>query len=258
LRRNGDWGTCDTLPPKYPGAMRARGWGILTAAAFGAAGFLFAASANEAAGTDLRSDTAALKDVVAARAATVDRRQNLLTDLQARVDGLSEQLEGTQASEALASIETLSEQVGLAPLSGTAVVVSLDDADLVGNEEANPDDLVVHQQDLQAVVNAMWRGGARGIQVMDQRLINTSAVRCVGNTLILQGRVYSPPFVVTGIGDQAAMERELARDDYLRGYQAAVEFFGLGYEQQRQSDVTIPGYEGPLNIEDATPLKEAG
>ncbi|MEU3603631.1 DUF881 domain-containing protein, partial [Streptomyces sp. NPDC006798] len=30
-------------------------------------------------------------------------------------------------------------------------------------------------QDLQAVVNALWAGGARGIQVMDQRLISTSA-----------------------------------------------------------------------------------
>ena len=42
------------------------------------------------------------------------------------------------------------------------------------------------------MVNALWQGGAKGIQVMDQRLISTSAVRCVGNTLILQGRVYSP------------------------------------------------------------------
>jgi uncharacterized protein YlxW (UPF0749 family) len=78
----------------------------------------------------------------------------------------------------------------------------------------------------------------------------------VGNTLILQGRVYSPPFVVTGIGEQARMERELARDDYLRGYQAAVEFFGLGYEQRRQESVTIPGYDGPLNVDDATPVRK--
>jgi uncharacterized protein YlxW (UPF0749 family) len=74
--------------------------------------------------------------------------------------------------------------------------------------------------------------------------------------LILQGRVYSPPFVVTGIGDQAAIERELERDDYLRGYLAAVEFFGLGYEQVRGAGVTIPGYDGPLNIDSATPIKE--
>ena len=38
--------------------------------------------------------------------------------------------------------------------------------------------------------------------LMDQRVISTSAVRCVGNTLILQGRVYSPPYVITAIGNQ--------------------------------------------------------
>ncbi len=58
----------------------------------------------------------------------------------------------------------------------------------------SPDDLVVHQQDVQAVVNALWAGGADAVQVMDQRLLSTSAVRCVGNTLLLNGRVYSPPY----------------------------------------------------------------
>ncbi len=51
------------------------------------------------------------------------------------------------------------------------------------------------------MVNAMWRGGASGVTVMGQRLISTSAVRCVGNTVILQGQVYSPPFVIEAVGD---------------------------------------------------------
>ncbi|MCU0299351.1 MAG: DUF881 domain-containing protein [Candidatus Nanopelagicales bacterium] len=236
--------------------MNERWWGLLAAAVFGVAGFLFAASSEIAAGTDLRSDTAALKDVVSERLAIVDQRQNTLTELQDRVKVLTREQEGTDAAKAQGAIDQLSAPAGLLPLTGPAVTVSLTDAPIEGNEEANPDDLVVHQQDLQAVINAMWRGGALGIQVMDQRLINTSAVRCVGNTLILQGRVYSPPFVVTGIGDQAAIERELERDDYLRGYLAAVEFFGLGYEQVRGAGVTIPGYDGPLNIDSATPIKE--
>ena len=71
---------------------------------------------------------------------------------------------------------------------------------------SGPDDLVVHQQDVQAVVNALWRGGADGVQIMDQRLIATSAVRCVGNTLILQGRVYSPPYTITAVGDPDAAQ----------------------------------------------------
>jgi uncharacterized protein YlxW (UPF0749 family) len=154
-------------------------------------------------------------------------------------------------------VDQLAGPVGLLPLTGPGVTVALSDAPQEGNEEANPDDLVVHQQDLQAVINAMWRGGALGIQVMDQRLINTSAVRCVGNTLILQGRVYSPPFVVTAVGDQAQIERELDQDDYVRGYRAAVDFFGLGYEQTRSPSVTLPGYEGPITMSRATPDREA-
>ena len=47
------------------------------------------------------------------------------------------------------------------------------------------------------VVNAVWAAGADGVAIMNQRLVATSAVRCVGNVLLLQGRTYSPPFVVT-------------------------------------------------------------
>jgi uncharacterized protein YlxW (UPF0749 family) len=233
-----------------------RWWAVAAATVFGIAGFLFAASANTAAGTNLRSDTEALKDVLAQRAAVVDARQNRVTALQEQVLQLTKQQEGTAIAKARSSVEQLSAPVGLLPLTGPGVTVTMTDASPEGNEDANPDDLVIHQQDLQAVINAMWRAGAQGIQVMDQRLINTSAVRCVGNTLILQGRVYSPPFIVTGVGDQAAMERELERDDYLRGFQAAVEFFGLGYEQVREESVTLPGFEGPLGIEDATVIPD--
>ena len=80
-----------------------------------------------------------------------------------------------------------------------------------GVPDPSPNDLVIHQQDLQAVVNALWVGGAEGIQVMDQRLVSTSAVRCVGNTLVLQGRLYSPPYTVTAVGDPEALHAALVR-----------------------------------------------
>ena len=57
-----------------------------------------------------------------------------------------------------------------------------------GPNESDNDDLVVHQGDVQAVVNALWAGGAEAMSIMDVRVISTSAVRCVGNTLLLHGR----------------------------------------------------------------------
>ena len=78
--------------------------------------------------------------------------------------------------------------------------------------------------------------------LMDQRVISTSAVRCVGNTLILQGRVYSPPYVITAIGDTDAMRGRARRRpevENLRQWSVAV---GLGYDVAAGGEQTFPAY----------------
>ena len=115
-------------------------------------------------------------------------------------------------------------------------------ADRVLPEGTSPDDVVVHQQDVQAVVNALWAGGAEAMQIMDQRIVSTSAVRCVGNTLILQGRVYSPPYEITAIGDPERLAQSRSTRSggralpLLRGHARA----GL-QDQGRDRDTGCPG-----------------
>jgi uncharacterized protein YlxW (UPF0749 family) len=133
--------------------------------------------------------------------------------------------------------------------------VTLDDAptDAIdraypGLPDPTPDDLVVHQQDVQAVVNALWAGGAEAVRLMDQRVISTSAVRCVGNTLILQGRVYSPPYTITAVGDTDRLLGALDESTAVRTYRQYVAAYGLGYRAEKRSDVTIPAYTGALDL----------
>ena len=114
---------------------------------------------------------------------------------------------------------------------------------------ARPDDLVIHQSDVQAVVNAMWAAGATGVSVMDQRLIATSAVRCVGNTLLLQGRTYSPPFVVSAVVDSAAAREELAASPQIAVFEQVVDAFGLTYEMRDRPQVELPAYDGALTLQ---------
>src|SRR5690606_26993001 len=134
------------------------------------------------------------------RAAEVTRLQDEVSALTERTTDRDEAVAGI-----LESAERYAQEAGTVAVSGPGVAVSLTDSPLRGDqipEGRTVDDLVVHQQDVQGVVNALWRGGAEAMMIQDQRVISTSAVRCVGNTLILQGRVYSPPFVITAIGDQ--------------------------------------------------------
>ena len=123
--------------------------------------------------------------------------------------------------------------------------------------DASPDDLVVHQQDITAVLNALWSAGAEGIQMQDQRLIATSAPRCVGNTLLLNGRTYSPPYVITAIGDAAAMQRALAGAPLVTLYKQYAVRFGLGYTEETR-DVELAGYTAPVRMKYAQPIGPLG
>ncbi|MCW2606261.1 MAG: hypothetical protein JWO60_954, partial [Frankiales bacterium] len=151
--------------------------------------------------------------------------------------------------EDAADAAALEQAAGLTPVQGPSVTVRLDDAKREdAPPDAVPDVLVVHQQDVQAVGNALWAGGAEAMTLMGQRVVSTSAVRCVGNTLILHGRVYSPPFVVTAVGEQAALRRAL---DLAPGVQLFLEYvdrFGLGYAVTTAPRTRLPAYDGPLEL----------
>jgi uncharacterized protein YlxW (UPF0749 family) len=171
-----------------------------------------------------------------------------VNELQTEVTELSQKVID---QELAAKISQLEIQAGLAPVTGPALQVLLDDAPRVPGsalpQGVSPDDLVVHQQDVQAVVNAFWRGGATAVTVMDQRIISTSAIRCVGNTLLLQGRIYSPPFKITATGDTGALQIALNEEPGVKTYRQYVEQVNLGWKINVLSEVTLPAWEGSVS-----------
>jgi uncharacterized protein YlxW (UPF0749 family) len=104
------------------------------------------------------------------------------------------------------------------------------------------------------VLNALWGAGAEAIQMQDQRLIATSAPRCVGNTLLLNGRTYSPPYTVTAVGDVSAMQAALAAAPLVTLYKQYVVRFGLGYTEEPRSAVDVVGYTEPIRTHYAKPV----
>lgn len=237
--------------PSTPGRPQSRLWRALAPAVFGLAGMLFATSFQAARGTDLRSDRGlpglidtANRDV-AAKSSTIEKLQNELDALTAAAapsDGRIVPLTGT--------INLLAPHVGTRAVQGPALTVALTDSNRsMANlpPSIRPDDLVVHQQDVQAVVNALWRGGAEAMMIQDQRVIATSAVRCVGNTLILQGRVYSPPYVISAIGKIDALTEALDKDPQVTIYKEWVDAVGLGYRVTTEAKATFPAYSGPVS-----------
>ncbi|WP_406838022.1 DUF881 domain-containing protein [Streptomyces sp. AHU1] len=244
------------------GTHRFRPVRVLTVAVFALAGLIFFTSFDTAKGTNIRTDSSLLKlsDLIQERSrknATLDESNGAL---RRDVDTLAGSGDGGgEAGDA--KLAGLEKDAGTQKVKGEAVTVTLDDAPpnatakLPGYPEPQPDYLVIHQQDLQAVVNALWQGGAKGIKVMDQRLISTSAVRCVGNTLILQGRVYSPPYKITAVGDPAKLQKSLAASPAIQNYMVYVNVYGLGWKVEENGTVTLPGYSGTVDLHYAKPVE---
>jgi uncharacterized protein YlxW (UPF0749 family) len=234
---------------------RPSGWGVLVPVVALLAGLLFATSGRTALGTDLRAgEVTELSQLIAQRNAVVTRQEQQVAELQAQVQRLTEQAATRNGAVAAAQREGTEGALSaaLVGLRGPGVVITLDDApqrpDGTLPTNARPDDLVIHQSDVQAVVNAVWAAGADGVAVMDQRLIATSAVRCVGNTLLLQGRTYSPPFVITAIVDTDAVRAQLAVSPQVAIFEQAVDAFGLTFDIRAHREVTVPAYDGPLDM----------
>ncbi|MFJ3172506.1 DUF881 domain-containing protein [Streptomyces roseus] len=243
---------------------RARPVRLLTAAVFALAGLIFVTSFNTSKGTNIRTDASLLKlsDLIHERSQNNALLEQSTAAVRDRVDTLAERDDGSTRAED-AKLAALRVASGTEAVSGKGLTVTLNDAPpnatarIPNVPDPQPNDLVIHQQDLQAVVNALWLGGAKGIQVMDQRLIATSAVRCVGNTLILQGRVYSPPYKVTAVGDPAALRKALAASPALQNYQQYVAAYGLGWKVDEHKELTLPGYSGTVDLHYAKPLESA-
>ena len=235
-----------------PRHRRPRGWGLATVTVCLVGGLLLGTAWSTSGGRDLDSRSADLYGVVQDARGRVDAAAARAADLERQVEQAGAVDLGPQVTKARGSVAELAPAAGMTAVSGPGVRVTLSDAprDADGEYPADvdPDDLVVHQQDLQSAVNALWAGGAEAMMIMDQRVINTSAVRCIGNTLLLQGRAYSPPFVVTAIGNQDLLTQALTEAPGVRLFQRYVDAYGLGLEVERVSALTMPGYEGVVRL----------
>lgn len=242
----------------WPGrTSSSSGWRFAAPLAFTCAGLLAATSAINARGTDLRGGrNTSLIQIVGSERATVEAKQRQTAVLQEQIDALAESLENGQIDVLQRRIDTIGAPAGLSGLTGPGIVVTLDDAprDQEVPPGTDPNLLIVHQQDIQAVANALWSGGAEGISLQGNRIISTTGIKCVGNTVVLQGVPYAPPYRIVAVGSRAPMYDALMTSPEVDNYRDYIPPpYNLGWSVRASASLRIPGYAGPVALEYAQP-----
>ena len=219
------------------------------------AGALFVTSGLDAGGLDLRASSVTdLDTVVRQQRERTDTLQSQVSSLTREVDRLGKGVDDARVDDLQRQVAELRGPAGFQEVHGPAITVVLSDAPkeeidrAVEKGEVTADQLVVHQQDIQAVVNALWGGGAEAMTLQKQRVISTTGIKCVGNTVVLHGVPYAPPYEITAIGDLDALQTALDSSDYIAGYKTYVDAHNLGYQVSTDDDVTMPAYTGSSEL----------
>lgn len=252
LRRVGQLGR-----HRAPAALgRGPGWRLVTPLAFVAAGTLLVTSAVNAEGTDLRpGQYADLADLAQQETERVQELREDVAELRDETERLSSQLDTGAMDDLQEQIDALEGPAGLLPVEGPGITVTLQDAPEEIRESAGDQvsETIVHQQDIQAVVNALWTAGAEAMTLQGQRVVSTTGIKCVGNTVLLHGVTYSPPYVISAIGDAEAMQASIEASPYVTAYLQAVDQWQLGWDLAVEDSIEAPAYAGTTEMRYARP-----
>lgn len=143
--------------------------------------------------------------------------------------------------------------MGLTELEGPGIVMTLKDSTLraPANDPEMIESLILHDYDLQRVVNELRVAGAEAIAINGQRITERTAIRCVGPVTHINNVPTGAPFVITAIGDPQVLRSGLMIQggivEWLRSLQFPVELKTL-------PKVRVPAYSGSAELKFARPV----
>ena len=247
--------------PEAADAGASRGWWrFATPLVVIGCGALFVTSAANSEGTDLRPGRYTdLGTLVAAENREYEQLEARVRDLSAEVDRLTGQVGDSGVKQLQADIDEMLQPAGLTAVDGPGLTVTLSDApaDVINSTTQPIEYLIVHQQDIQAVLNAMWKGGAEAVTLQGKRVVSTTGIKCEGNAVLIQGRAYPQPYTLSAIGNPAALEAAVLQDDYVEAYRrdASLPDVSVGFEMEAAGELEMPAYDGLTTLTYAEPIR---
>lgn len=174
---------------------------------------------------------------------------------------ISETQEKAQASIQTVNLETLKElkqQLGLSSLRGPGVEIQVDDGLFVNRD--NPDTVsqsLIHASDLRDIVNVLRAAKAQAIAINDQRIISSTPITSVGNTILVNNFHLLPPFTVSAVGDPELIMQRLNDPPSLPDLQKRAQDLNIQLSGEVKEGLLVPEYTGNLSVRFISELQES-
>lgn len=205
---------------------------------------------------------------VALNTASLQRTQDLAAELEKSEEArekLSAELEDlrgqmtamaknqAQFSDLADQLELAQVNAGLVAVSGPGVVVTMKDSTLPVTPGENPNNYLIHDEDVLKTVNDLAASGAEALSINGQRLVANSEIRCSGPTITINGVRTAPPIVISAVGDPEVLKESIT----MRGGVAEqLSPWGIEVSVVTSENVTVPAYNGSLALQYGKPVTQ--
>ena len=232
-------------------------WQVTLGAALLGLGFLIAAQLA-AEGPRVRYTTQERSPLIE----TATQLQSRQDELKARILKLREEIQTTEhAGEGSAQmVRELNDQLqeariaaGLIPLTGTGIVLQLEDSSEPVAPGTDAADYLVRARDLRSVVEELWAAGAEAIAVNGERITPTSAIIDVGPSVLVNAAYLAGPYQVTAMGADDLYDRLSASDGFVDLLRTRAQGFGIQVSIAEPEAVDIPAFAGTVTLRYARP-----
>lgn len=148
------------------------------------------------------------------------------------------------------TINNLSTISGSTDLKGEGIIITLSDGDKNITTDSNT---LVHDSDILTLVNELQAAGAEAISVNNQRIISTTAIRCVGPVIQVNYQKVASPFVIRAIGNSQYLESAM---NIKNGIVDTLKEYGINITLTRSDEVEILKYDGTINFRYSKEVKK--
>lgn len=141
-------------------------------------------------------------------------------------------------------VSDLEKSLGYTDLHGQGIVITLQD-----NENKD-----IESYDLLSLVNELKLAGAEAISINDERIVNSSDITMINNSIILVNtRRISGPYVVKAIGDKKYLESAITIKG---GYVDEIVANEKTISYEVQDDIIVQKYNGNITFDYAKKVEE--
>lgn len=175
----------------------------------------------------------------------------LTTDIEAYRSEAAKSSDGSNALKK--ELDNARMMAGLTDVSGSGVTVTISDSKVPSPSDEDSSAYIVHDSDLRDIVNELCAAGAEAVSINSERIVSTSSIRCVGNTILVNNKRCAPPFEIKAIGDSSTLESGL---NIRGGVIDVLRLYKIEVNVTKMSKINIGKFGGTLSFRHAETVTE--